>query len=316
MSKSSLNPKQFANVASIEQLARSILADASFIWQTELWLDPIEKAKLAGEKLTRDQERVVARELVKTSARVDDMLASAIDLYQMYDDAGAAKADYDTARKMLLGRKPLSFSEVWREAEPHLPGILAERGFSKDLYESLMAAAREIGMSFDGAEFTADKEGIALLGKDPHRLLRDPVQTFPPVDGNTFVREGLLQTYNFVAKKEGEICTTDSYQALLALAKYSSEQYRARAREAMSSGLQPYKTGVAWFIVVLIIVIIAIVAAIVVGILCAAKVIGTQACNITLTVLGAIITIGVCILAGSGTENSFSCGVSSGGSDG
>ncbi len=136
MIKSSLNPHQFVNVASIEQLARSILADASFVWQTEMWLDPIEKAKLAGQKLSRAEERVVARELLKASSRVDDMLASTIDLYQLYDDAGAASADYDTAKKMLLDCAPLPLDEVWREAQAHLPVFLGERGFSKDLYES------------------------------------------------------------------------------------------------------------------------------------------------------------------------------------
>ncbi len=167
-------------------------------------------------------------------------------------------------------------------------------------------------MSFDGAELAADKEGIAMLGEYPHRLLRNPTQVFPRVDGNTFVREGLLQSYNFIGS-ESEICTTDSYQALLAIAKYGSEQYRARARQAMTSGLKPAKTGVAWFVVVLVIVIIAIVAATVIGILCATKNLSSQVCDISLKVLGAIITIGICYLASS--DNSFSCGLSSGGSD-
>jgi hypothetical protein len=81
------------------------------------------------------------------------------------------------------------------------------------------------------------------------------------------------------------------------------------------SGLQSCKTGVAWFVVILI-VIIALVAAVVIGILCATKNLNTKVCDIALRVLGAIITVGICYLAGSGTDNSFSCGVSSGGSDG
>ena len=189
MVKSALTPQHFVNPASAEQLARNILSDASFVWQTELWLDPIEHAKLAGEKLTRDQERVVARELLKTSARVDDMLVSLIDLYQMYDDTGAVKGDYDAACKMLhTRRKPLSFGKIWQEGEAHLPEILADHGFSQDLYKTLMNAARGIGVVFDDVEFTADNQGIAILGEHPHRVLRDAVQTFPRVDGNTFMR--------------------------------------------------------------------------------------------------------------------------------
>lgn len=315
MRQPSLTPHHFVNTASIEQLARSILADARFVWETELWLDPIEKAKLDGAKLSADQERVVARELLKASARVDDMLASTIDLYQMYDDAGAATADYDAASKMLASRKPLPFADLWREAEPHLPSFLGERGFPAELYESLMRAAREIGVSFDGAAFTAGKDGISMTGKQPHRILRVPERLFPRVDGDTFVREGLLQTYAF-EKDKGPVCTTDSYQALLALAKYASESYRERVREALSSGLKPYKTGVAWFVVVLVIVIIAAVAATVIGVLCATRNASAQFCDISLKILGAVITAGICYLAGEGTDNSFSCGLSSGGNDG
>jgi hypothetical protein len=316
MNRSSLIPQQFVNVASLEQLARSILADAAFVWETELWLDPIEKAKLAGEILSHDRGRVVARELLKASGRMDDMLASAIDLYQLYDDAGAAAADYDAAALMLRGREPLPLSDVLREAEPYMPEILVERGFSLDLYKSLMKAAQEIGMSFEGLEFTADEAGILLLGKHPHRLLRDAARVFPRVDGNTYVREGVLQTYHYIESKR-ETCTTDSFQALLALAKYGSEGYRARVSEALAAGLKPAPTGVAPFVVfVIVVVVAAVVAAIIISILCATKNADAKFCDISLQVLGAIISAGTCYLATQDPQGNVSCSLSKGGSDG
>jgi hypothetical protein len=313
MFKTALSPRQFVNVASLEEQVRAILADARYVWQTEIWLDPIEKAMLAGEKLSPDHERVVARELVKTSSRMDDMLAAAIDLYQQYDDAGAALASYDTTYKMLAGRSSLSLSEVWREADAHIPKVIAERGFPAELYQSLMSASAELGLSFDGAELTTDKEGILIQGEHPHRILRTPEIAFPRVDGSAFVRDGLLQSYQFMPEKG--ICRTDSYQALLAMAKHASENYRARARQAMKTGLVPRPTGWDPFTVVVIVVIIAVIVAIIIGILCATKIIGNaQVCNIALTVLGAVITAGICYLAGQ--DSSFSCRISSGGSDG
>src|SRR5215469_1826230 len=96
-----ISSKQFVNVASFEKLVGSILADAKFVWQTELWLDPIERAKLDGAQLSRDQERIVARELLKASSSFDRMLATFIDLYLMYEETGAVLEDYDLAFKTL-----------------------------------------------------------------------------------------------------------------------------------------------------------------------------------------------------------------------
>lgn len=313
---SSLLPQHFVNIPALEKLARSILEDASYVWRTELWLDPIERAKLAGEKLDARQERIVARELLKTSARVDNMLASTIDFFQMYEEAGCVAADYDATAQMLKGRKPLPLGDVWREAQAHLPGVLAERGFPAEQFESLMDWAKQLGVSFDGPDITVDKEGLLFSGKNPHRLLREAVKHFPRVDGDTYVREGLLGSFVF-DKETKEVCVTDAFQALLALAKFGSEEYRRRVRRALQSGLVPYKTGVAWFVVVLVIVIIAVVAAVIIGVLCATNNLSTQTCDISLKILGAIITAGICYLATSGgTDNSFSCGISSGGSDG
>jgi hypothetical protein len=315
MATSRLQPQHFVNIAALEKLARSILADASYVWRTELWLDPLEQAKLAGEKFEPHHERIVARELLKTSAKVDDMLASTLDLYQMYEESGAATADYDATARMLAGRKPLPLGDVWREAQAHIPGLIAERGFEPALFESLMDWAKQVGVSFDGPDITVDKEGILLTGAHPHRLLRDAVKQFPRVDGDTYVREGLLGSFAF-EKEKGDVCTTDAFQALLAFAKHGAESYRARVRRTLTSGLVPYKTGVAPIVIVIVLVIIAIIAAIIIGVLCATRNLSTQVCDISLKILGAIITAGICYIAGTGTDDSFSCGLSSGGSDG
>ena len=87
--------------------------------------------------------------------------------------------------------------------------------------------------------------------------------------------------------------------------------------EALASGLKPFKTGIAPFVVfVLFIVIAAVVAAIVIGVLCATKTLSTQTCDISLKILGAVITAGVCYLAAEGSDKSVSCTISRGGSDG
>jgi hypothetical protein len=314
MLKSSLTSRQFVNIASLEEQARSILADARYVWQTEIWLDPIEKAKLAGEKLGPDQERAVARELLKASARMDDMLASLIDLYQAYDDAGAVTANYDATYKLVSGSKSHALGESWSEAERYVPKVIEERGFPADLFGSLMNAAKEVGVSFDGGELAVDREGVLILGEHAHRILRKAEDNFPRVDGNTLVREGLLQSYTFAHEDKG-ICTTDPYQALLAMAKYGSEAYRKRARQALKSGLVPRANGWDPVVVAVVVLVIAIIVAIIVGVLCATKVINNaQLCNIVLTVLGGLITILICYLAGK--DSTFSCKLSSGGSDG
>jgi hypothetical protein len=323
MIKSTLNPVNFLNINSIELLAKKILSDAQIVWDTEIWLDPIEKSKLKGEELSKTQEELVARELLNAGSHLNNMLASTIDLYQLCDKAGYVANSYDKAYKYLVTREndSLNVGAIFKEAETFLPDFLHDRGFSKDAFSSLMESAKNVGISFDNLAFLGKKGEVFLTGGELHQISKVKLKNFPNVAGDVFINQGLLKSYDFGIDKD-EHCVTDTYQTLLALSKYAGEAYEDRIRLALHSGLQPYKTGVAPVVVLIVLLIIAFVAAVALGIACSLKKVDAQVCNTGLAILGFIMTIIVCgILAppptvpripGS-TDNTFSCTLNDGG---
>jgi hypothetical protein len=279
------------NPGSAMAVSRRAIDSLRIVWQTELWLDPIERHLTAGGELTSLQSRIVAEELSFSFRHLVKSAEATLDLTRRFVESGAALLAHDQACRFLESLSGKSFFDEFAETRAQIAEVLERHiGFPSEEFASVFDAT--IGDAADDREAGDLKVERGAIVYESHpcvRFLGTSERAIPRADGRAWITGGLLQNYEVGDTPGADEYDTDIYQALLAITKTVVERYRERVLRAEFSELTPHPAGqdpvVGWFVLL----VFAFVALTVITALCAAKSIPKKVCEVLLPVVAAAV---------------------------